>query len=280
MKLLVCFIVVCATALYLTRRLRVEIDSARWGAYTGKNIGRCQHRLIPPILYKTGPHDWVDISTDVRSLINNTIMANPHYTLQYYSNKTARQFLQSNFASDVVHAFDLLRPGAFKADILRYALLYKLGGVYSDLTQTILKPLDYLVPIGEELVLVQDKLTYDHKLRPVKSVQISFMAARAGLPLFNSCLNKAVYNVLQRKYNASPLDVTGPAMFGRILFRYLNSNTDCRPLITTYQGYKTIRDIDTHEVLIQTKLRDHDTAIEKTLWNHYGVLWATKRLYK
>ena len=39
--------------------------------------------------------------------------------------------------SDVLNAFDMLKPLAYKADLARYCLIYKLGGWYADIS---LKP--------------------------------------------------------------------------------------------------------------------------------------------
>lgn len=281
MKLIVALCCCCLLALYAEKFFRVQIDSTQWcqGIFAKRQAERSHDRIIPPVLFKTGPDDWSDMPSEVCRLIDSTVSANPDYTLRYYSDADARKFLQTEFESNVVKAFDLVRPGAYKADILRYALLYKFGGVYSDLTQVFLKPLDELVPRGEELVLVQDKRSYDFLLRPVKNVQISFMAARAGMPLFKLSLDTAVRNVLQRRYNTGPLDVTGPKVFATVLFTYLQQNTNVRPFIGYYQTRASISDIHTREVVIWTKSCNHNHAIHKTLWTNYGVMWATRRLY-
>lgn len=51
-----------------------------------------------------------------------------------YTDASPRTFISENFESAVLWAYDQLIPLAYKADLGRYCLLYKLGGVYSDLS--------------------------------------------------------------------------------------------------------------------------------------------------
>ncbi len=51
-----------------------------------------------------------------------------------YTDASLRTFISENFESAVLWAYDQLIPLAYKADLGRYCLLYKLGGVYSDLS--------------------------------------------------------------------------------------------------------------------------------------------------
>ena len=50
-----------------------------------------------------------------------------------YNDDDCRAFIRDAFPPDVVAAYDLLIPTAFKADLWRYCVLYKFGGVYLDI---------------------------------------------------------------------------------------------------------------------------------------------------
>ena len=95
-------------------------------------------------------------------------------TVRYFGDAAARSFIAAHFERAVVDAYDALLPGAFKSDLFRYCVLFECGGIYSDLKQRLMRPLDDLVDRTEDgLVLVRD--------RDRTSVQISFMTARPKL---------------------------------------------------------------------------------------------------
>lgn len=51
---------------------------------------------------------------------------------RFYNDDDARNFLQTHFPIEVLEAFDILIPGAFKADLFRYCVLFIHGGIYAD----------------------------------------------------------------------------------------------------------------------------------------------------
>ena len=44
-----------------------------------------------------------------------------------------REFIKNNFDLDILNAYDILKPGAFKADLWRCCILYIYGGIYLDI---------------------------------------------------------------------------------------------------------------------------------------------------
>ena len=232
-------------------------------------------RYIPKIILKTGPYKLCDLPESVKTLFAETVKDNPHYKIMYFSNEDAVNFLNVHYSVDIAKAFLKIKAGAFKADLLRYALMYEYGGVYSDLTQSFLKPIDTIVPIGEKLVLVKDR-TYLQR-----GIQISFMAAEPKNILFKKALDKAVYNINNEIYTEHVFAMTGPVMFERMLCTYIDR--PCigyvRPYIRYCQGNGYLIDIKTREPIIKTKLEDHNKAINKNLWNSYAVRWFTRRMF-
>ena len=67
----------------------------------------------------------------VSNLIHNRVGVDCVYYL--YNDADCRAFIRSEFPPDVVAAYDRLIPTAFKADLWRYCVLYKFGGVYLDI---------------------------------------------------------------------------------------------------------------------------------------------------
>ena len=63
-------------------------------------------------------------------LLNRVGIDCVHYL---FNDDDCRDFLSKTFPNDVVNAYNLLIPTAFKADLWRYCILYMFGGVYMDI---------------------------------------------------------------------------------------------------------------------------------------------------
>jgi len=80
----------------------------------------------------------------------------PEYILQQYENQKKYDtkifddnecvaFLTENYSREVSQKFKDLRLGAHKADLFRYAYLYKYGGCYMDIKTLLTRPLDDII---------------------------------------------------------------------------------------------------------------------------------------
>jgi mannosyltransferase OCH1-like enzyme len=58
---------------------------------------------------------------------------NPRFKYFLYDDNECREFIKNNFKSDVLWAYDSLIPGAYKADLWRYCVLFIHGGIYLDM---------------------------------------------------------------------------------------------------------------------------------------------------
>ena len=57
---------------------------------------------------------------------------NPEWEYYFFDKKDRVEFIKKHFSDDVLEAYLSLIPGAFKADVWRYCVLYIEGGVYID----------------------------------------------------------------------------------------------------------------------------------------------------
>ena len=139
-----------------------------------------QGNEIPKIIFKTGIDELNYINNDVRDLFRETIKLNPDFKIKYYSDKGSREFIKNNYSKEILSAYDSLIPGAYKADLFRYCVLYKYGGIYSDLTQRFTKPFNKFIDLEkDELYLVKDIDHYKiNSTELSKGIQISFIATR------------------------------------------------------------------------------------------------------
>lgn len=59
-----------------------------------------------------------------------------------YSGEELEKIIRDNFDTDVYKSYQKLKPYACKADLARYCLLYLYGGLYSDISNRFIQPLD------------------------------------------------------------------------------------------------------------------------------------------
>jgi mannosyltransferase OCH1-like enzyme len=65
--------------------------------------------------------------------IENLQKINPEFKYQLFDDNDCLDFIHDNYDTDVLNAYNMLIPGAFKADLWRYCILYKYGGIYLDI---------------------------------------------------------------------------------------------------------------------------------------------------
>jgi hypothetical protein len=67
---------------------------------------------------------------------------NPDYEIKLYDNKMCKDFLMDNYGKKYREIFEYIPDGPIKADFWRVCILHKLGGVYSDVDNVPLLPLN------------------------------------------------------------------------------------------------------------------------------------------
>lgn len=145
--------------------------------------------------------------------IEHLARLNPDFRILYFNDMQARQFIVQNFSPAVVDAYDLLKPGAYKADLFRYCALYKLGGVYSDVD------IPYQTGFAQWWDLTESKLYLVKDLIP-EALQVGLMASPAGHEFFRLCIEQVCHKVQQRDLTNSPFGMTGPHL-AAACFKYL-----------------------------------------------------------
>jgi mannosyltransferase OCH1-like enzyme len=72
---------------------------------------------------------------------NKWKILNPEYEIQLYDDEMCRAFLLEEYGESHKAIFDFLKDGPIKADFFRICILYKKGGIYSDIDSLPLIPL-------------------------------------------------------------------------------------------------------------------------------------------
>ncbi|WP_194710980.1 glycosyltransferase family 32 protein [Noviherbaspirillum soli] len=97
---------------------------------------------IPKIIHQTF-YDKV-LSPELQNNVNRLKALNPGWKYRFYDDTDIEHFITSNYPRLVWNYFCRIDNtyGAARADLFRYLLMYKCGGVYLDIKSSLNKPLD------------------------------------------------------------------------------------------------------------------------------------------
>ena len=230
------------------------------------------HNLRPG-MYKTCKHNHA---------------TNPEFDFYLFDNAECRKYIETNFESSVLKAYDTLIPGAYKADLWRLCVLYKEGGVYLDIKLKITEPLlKFLTPAAASA----DPIFVKDNWQPVPGGIAPYQAVLASPPahpLFKQAIDTIVRNVESRYYGANQLDPTGPVMLARLiseekrdLFEYYvhfspesfqayiyKNGTTTQPFMHQYDNYR----LEQHQDMLMSGGGGGETYVQ--LWNRRAIYKA------
>ena len=122
-------------------------------------------------------------------------------------------FLKKHFTNDVVYAFEHLIPGAFKADLWRYCVLYKYGGVYMDIKLNCINGFKLNELIHEECY----PKDVPHRQNGIWQ---GFLICKPKNIILKQCIDSICMHVKYKFYGNTFLSVTGPHLMYNILGKF------------------------------------------------------------
>jgi mannosyltransferase OCH1-like enzyme len=170
---------------------------------------------IPLKIHQTYFRNNMDIQYYETCMINRYM--NMEYEYYFYNNDDVDRYVRTYYPQ-YFDLFNKIIPGAYKADLFRYLVLYREGGVYLDCKSSTIVPLREFIPKDVGFVTFLD--------RPVGTLQISFLASVPFHPVLKRCIEIAFHNIKNKLYGDSPLDITGPKVCGRAFNQLINSDKE------------------------------------------------------
>jgi mannosyltransferase OCH1-like enzyme len=223
--------------------------------------------VIPLNIYQTWhtknlPEKMMDVTRKI-------ILNNPSFTYYLYDDNECRNFIKENFENSVLNAFDSLVPGAYKADLWRYCILYKNGGIYLDIKYEPVNGFKFInMTEKEHWVLDHDK----------NGIYNALMVCKPN----NKILLKAIYNIVEnvknKFYGISALEPTGPLLLSKYF-----SLLDKLKFDMYHDLYETITNrfiiFNGHIIFksYNSYLTEHNNNKKV---EHYGILWNNRKIYK
>ncbi len=233
---------------------------------TIKTINIIKHKgstVIPLNIFITW--NTKELSPSIEKAINTIIFNNSEFNLYIYDDEDCRNFLKKYFIPDVVNAFDSLIPGAYKADLWRYCVLYYYGGIYQDIKY---------YPVGKfKYINLTDK-EYFVRDRDLGGggVYNGLLVCKPNNTVLYKCINRIIIHVKRKFYGSSPLEPTGPLLMKKFVSK--NDMKDCLKF-TVENGIDYILK-DNNKILQSIK----EYRNEQNKGNHYNKLYFEKKIYK
>lgn len=228
-------------------------------------LKRKYNNIIPLNIYQTW-HTKI-LPPKMNEAINNIKQNNPCFTHFLFDDNDCREFISKNFDNNVLNAFDKLIPGAYKADLWRYCILYINGGIYLDVKYKPVKNFK-LINLTEKEHFVMDRDNY--------GIYNALMVTLPKNEYLLTAIKCIVQNVNNKFYGSNCLEPTGPHLLAKIIPKNSNlldmrhdfyENMNNRYII--YNNFLVFKSYSEY-------LMEHGTYSKKA---HYSHLWSVKNIY-
>jgi mannosyltransferase OCH1-like enzyme len=200
---------------------------------------------------------------------------NPQFKYHLYDDDDCREFIDKYFDDSVLNAYDKLVPGAYKADLWRYCVLYIHGGIYLDMKMRC---------VGDfKLIEIVDK---EHYVKDIESNNIephsfgiynAVMIQKKKNPFLMECIQEVVKNVNNNYYGFSILYPTGPGMLGNLYQKYKYDYQ--LPDIDMFHVYEGEKIIYKERVILEHYPEYRREQVNNQKESHYSFLWNEQSIY-
>lgn len=125
---------------------------------------------------------------------NNWKILNQEYEVKLYDDEMIKLFLLNEFGELYVNIFNYLKDGPIKADFWRLCILYKKGGIYSDIDNVPLVKLDDFIENDIDLVTCSSYWKYNFNPNFIICNKDNIILKRCIEWYINKYNNKHVYD--------------------------------------------------------------------------------------
>lgn len=234
--------------------------------------------VVPKLLHQTYPVK--SLPPEIRQNIDKIRQMNPGWEYQLYDDDDIVRFISENYHPRVLDYYRRINPdyGAARADLFRYLLLYRRGGVYLDIKGSLTRPLDEALSLDDVYLLSHWRnrpgeeyegwgMWPDIPAHLPGEFQQWYLVAPPGHPFLRAVLERVLHNIagynpwIHGTGRLGVLRVTGPIAYTLALLPHLDEQrhriVDCeRDLGFQYSIYR------------ETSLRAHETLFR----SHYSQL--------
>jgi len=199
----------------------------------------------------------------------------PNFEHFLFDDEDCRNFIEKYFDKEVVEAFDSLIPGAYKADLWRYCVLYIHGGIYLDIKYQLVEGF-LLIALTEKEHFVRDRKHSD-----ISGIYNGVMVCKPNNPILLQSINQIIENIKNNFYGLNPLQPTGPQLLSKIIKdKDVDVDLYIHCFIEKDNNEKNIIVNEKNIYLLESyhEYRDEQKINGNT--DHYRYLWRNRKIYK
>lgn len=240
---------------------------------------------VPLAIYQSWTTNMVP--PKMRECMLRLIKMNPEFEHYLFSHEKCLEFIRENYDMNVVDAYISLKPGAYKSDLWRYCIMYKLGGVYLDAKFYTAVPLISLIEEHNEIFIadVVANHTDNVNLRCKHNTGLynGFLVSPPKNPIFKNCINRILDNCKLKLYKNSMLSVTGPCLLGEMVKRnksqrYINKLPF--KFVGTEEKGVTMGKIEYKGKKIVGQYPEYRDEVSENKIKHYSNFWTQRNVFK
>jgi hypothetical protein len=201
---------------------------------------------------------------------------------QLYTSSSLRNFIESNYEPAVLEAYDSLIPYSYKSDLGRCCLINKLGGWYFDIgLYTTLKNIA-IDTTGVDMVIFSDNQRFTGTIWAAIN---GCFYSKPDSPVLKKMIQEIVSNCKNKYYGKTPIDPTGPNLFGKVIASLGDSLNIIygkhEELTSNYiKKNKALVLPDGHILVFCKNGVDADlSSLGGKGVNNYGELWRDRKIY-
>jgi len=163
-----------------------------------------------------------NISNDFNILTQTWKDNNKNYSHFLFDDDDCKSFIKKNFEENVYEAYCRIIPGAFKADLWRYCILFIYGGIYVDIDTICFNNIDNFIDEDIEFMTPIDLNNCPYY--GTYNLFNCFIASIPRHPILMECIKRIVYNVENNNVPFSNLDFSGPGILGKSTNCFIGNN--------------------------------------------------------
>jgi mannosyltransferase OCH1-like enzyme len=232
-----------------------------------KNKKTEYNSVIPLKIYQT----WhsKELPEKMKLAVDRMKLRHPRFEHFLFDDDDCRNFIADNFDGNVLNAFDNIIPGAYKADLWRYCVLYINGGIYLDIKYNCINTFRF-IELTEKEHWVFDIGRHN--------IYNALIAVKPKNDICFKCINQIVANVNNKYYGGSCVDPTGPGLVARIIGEKERREIELEHIHNASSGDKFILYKNVAILKMYNDYYGEQDRNKKIL--HYSTLWNHRRIYK